>query len=494
MANDKNNINELVIDDDDPTAELETLSLKQLLPETGSDQSEVAAKTHGFQKQANTDNSAAITELEAELAERSEANDRLRFDMEQLRSKWQGLETEYKAREEITKQQNSVLEAIQAKLAKKSELLKQRNKSIKALKSEIRDRNSEYSKLQASIDDIAKAASKSPTDVPENEGTFLEEQAGQLVSNRILIRELRAQIERTNSYADELRQHLRESTEISNHAADNHEYLEAELAKANHKIGKLEQSIESETGTTAELRVEIEKIQDAHAEEIGIIRFELGEAQDTLTEQESVSQQLASDLIDTRSYRNDLEKMRIKSEESNQSKLEQLDRENRHLRRSVDDLKSNLELKSEAVNYFLCELAKKTQQIESLGEIEDVIDDIDDRVSEFIDEPVSTERDRVTRLLIGSVEGQELRFPLFKDRLTIGRTEQNDIQLKASYVSRRHAVIVTDGDRTRVIDWGSKNGVFVNSSRVTEHFLSNGDNVTIGTADFRYEERPKRDS
>ncbi|MDH3749670.1 MAG: FHA domain-containing protein, partial [Gammaproteobacteria bacterium] len=94
----------------------------------------------------------------------------------------------------------------------------------------------------------------------------------------------------------------------------------------------------------------------------------------------------------------------------------------------------------------------------------------------------------------GSIDGQELRFPLFKDRQTIGRTEQNDIQLKACYVSRRHAVIVTERDRARVIDWGSKNGVFVNSKRITEHFLQNGDIMTIGTADFRYEERPKRDA
>jgi hypothetical protein len=188
-----------------------------------------------------------------------------------------------------------------------------------------------------------------------------------------------------------------------------------------------------------------------------------------------------------------------KSEESNQSKLEQLDREIRNLRQSNEDLESKLETKSEAVNYLLGELARKTRKIESIGEIEEVIDEIDDRVSEHIDEPTIDEpsvyeRDRVTRVLIGSIDGQELRFPLFKDRLTIGRTEQNDIQLRASYVSRRHAVIVTDGDKTRVIDWGSKNGVFVNSSRITEHFLANGDTVTIGTADFRYEERPKRDS
>jgi len=494
MTNDKSNINELVIDDDDPTAELETLSLKQLSPGIDGDQLEVATKTHGFRNEANPDNSAEIAELESKLEARSETIGRLQFEMEQLRSKFQGLEKEYEAREEITRRQNSDIDAIQTKLAKKSKLLKKRNQSIKALRSEISERNSEYNSLQASIDDIAKAASESPGDVPGNETAFLEAQAGQLASNRILIRELRAQIERTDSYADELRQQLQSSTEISRHAADNHGHLEAELARANSRVGKLEKSIESETGTTAELRVIIEELQKAHAEEIRMIRFELGEAQDTVTENELVAEQLASDLIETRGYRDDLEKMLSKSEESNQSELERLDRENRKLRRSVEDLEGKLETKSEAVNYLLCELAKKTQQVESLGEIEDVIDEIDDRVSATIDEPLATERDRVTRVLIGSVEGQELRFPLFKNRLTIGRTDQNDIQLKASYVSRRHAVMVTDGEKTRVIDWGSKNGVFVNSSRITEHFLSNGDTVTIGTADFRYEERPKRDS
>jgi pSer/pThr/pTyr-binding forkhead associated (FHA) protein len=141
----------------------------------------------------------------------------------------------------------------------------------------------------------------------------------------------------------------------------------------------------------------------------------------------------------------------------------------------------------------LAELAKKSEQIDSIGDIEDVIQDIDNRMSERIDERTTKDKDRVTRVLIGTVDGQELRFPLFKNRLTIGRTEQNDIQLNATYVSRRHAVIVTDHDATRVIDWGSKNGVMVNSNRITEHFLKNGDTVTIGTADFRYEERPKRE-
>jgi pSer/pThr/pTyr-binding forkhead associated (FHA) protein len=100
----------------------------------------------------------------------------------------------------------------------------------------------------------------------------------------------------------------------------------------------------------------------------------------------------------------------------------------------------------------------------------------------------------MTRVLIGTIGDQLLRFPLFKNRLTIGRTKENDIQLKAGYVSRRHAIIQTDGDTTRIIDWGSKNGIHVNSRKISEHFLSHGDVVTIGNARFRYEERKKRDS
>jgi pSer/pThr/pTyr-binding forkhead associated (FHA) protein len=68
----------------------------------------------------------------------------------------------------------------------------------------------------------------------------------------------------------------------------------------------------------------------------------------------------------------------------------------------------------------------------------------------------------------------------------------NDIQLKAQYVSRRHAVVVTEDDHTRIVDWGSKNGIYVNGKRVSEKMLKNGDRVTVGTAEFRFEERPKR--
>ncbi len=101
--------------------------------------------------------------------------------------------------------------------------------------------------------------------------------------------------------------------------------------------------------------------------------------------------------------------------------------------------------------------------------------------------------DRTTRVLVGKVGDQVLRFPLFKDRLTIGRTTDNDIQLEAGYVSRRHAIVQTDDGMTRIIDWGSKNGIQVNGKKVSEHVLNDGDTIVVGNAHFRYEERRKRD-
>ena len=151
-------------------------------------------------------------------------------------------------------------------------------------------------------------------------------------------------------------------------------------------------------------------------------------------------------------------------------------------------------MKTETIHALLAEFGKKPQVLGAAKESDHTRADTDDAPSEEIARPraPAADKDRVTRVLIGSVEGRELQFPLFKDRLTIGRTEQNDIQLKAPYISRRHALIITEDDTTRVVDWGSKNGVFVNSRRVGEHFLKNGDIIAIGIAKFRYEERPKR--
>lgn len=295
---------------------------------------------------------------------------------------------------------------------------------------------------------------------------------------------LPAHVETVTLDVGSLRPKSKQRKSTVNEAAFSGEYLRTDLNRVTEQLHELQNSLTAEREANSRIRQDLERLESEHAEEIRMVRFELGEAQETVAQGELVAEQLASDLVDTRSFKDELEIMLNRSEIEHKEHIDQLENENRTLHREVSDSREKLEAKGDAVDCLLAELSKKSHEVDSVEEIEVVSSDIGDYPS--------TDRDRLSRVLIASINDQELRFPLFKDRLTIGRTKQNDIQLDASYVSRRHAVVVTDHHSTRVIDWGSKNGVFVNSKRITEHFLKNGDTVTIGTAEFRYEERPKR--
>jgi hypothetical protein len=59
---------------------------------------------------------------------------------------------------------------------------------------------------------------------------------------------------------------------------------------------------------------------------------------------------------------------------------------------------------------------------------------------------------------------ENYKFPTL---MRCSSTSDNDIQLNMQYISRRHAVITSDHGQTRVIDWESKNGVFINNVEVT---------------------------
>jgi hypothetical protein len=269
--------------------------------------------------------------------------------------------------------------------------------------------------------------------------------------------------------------------------------LQYDLTQATDRIAALKLVIADLNEQNAQLNTTLQSLHTSHAEEIRTIRFELGEAQSTLTQHELLTEQLASDLVVTRNYRVELENMLSATEENSNSRIEKLEKDNRVLRREISEARQKLETKNEAINCLISELAKKSHQVDVVEDLPSVMDQGASQVFGRGDSQIPTERDRITRVLVGSIDDQEVRFPLFKDRLTIGRTEHNDIQLKAAHISRRHAVIVSEGGATRVIDWGSKNGVFVNSTRITEHFLKNGDVVSVGTSEFRYEERAKRD-
>jgi pSer/pThr/pTyr-binding forkhead associated (FHA) protein len=65
-------------------------------------------------------------------------------------------------------------------------------------------------------------------------------------------------------------------------------------------------------------------------------------------------------------------------------------------------------------------------------------------------------------------------------RAIIGRTADNDLQIRSKFVSRHHAQIITTAKNCVVEDLNSTNGIFVRSQRVKHHELAEGDIIQLG--------------
>lgn len=89
--------------------------------------------------------------------------------------------------------------------------------------------------------------------------------------------------------------------------------------------------------------------------------------------------------------------------------------------------------------------------------------------------------------LVGSDRDSSLRFPLREGIQTIGRASDCDIALVSASVSKRHAQIELSGTQIHVRDLGSKNGTFVDETRV-EHpvALRDGARLRFGTLEVVY--------
>src|SRR5215475_4630722 len=89
--------------------------------------------------------------------------------------------------------------------------------------------------------------------------------------------------------------------------------------------------------------------------------------------------------------------------------------------------------------------------------------------------------------LILSLEGSVIReVALDKERVTIGRKPQNDIQIENLAVSGEHACIVTILNDSFLEDLGSTNGTLVNGNAIKKHILQNNDVIEIGKYKLKY--------
>ncbi len=307
MTNENNNINELVSDRNELPAELEAVTWQQSPSSTYQDAgTESDASTFDITKFADLDaqRSVAISELKSDLRSQSETISELQFDIEQVRAKRLGLETEIKAREEITADLNTELESARRALQRKDKLLQKRDLLIKSLK--VKSLEGQFRKhVTSSLGEADSARSD------------LAEHTGQLASRDRLVAELREQLQRTESYADGIRQQLHDHITSVDELQVSCDALQLSLTRANERRTHLEQAAKEQKMVNRELSDQLKESSDAHASEMRMLRFELGEAQETVAQHELVTEQLAMDLVDSRGFKVELERMLSVSETHN---------------------------------------------------------------------------------------------------------------------------------------------------------------------------------
>jgi general secretion pathway protein A len=77
-------------------------------------------------------------------------------------------------------------------------------------------------------------------------------------------------------------------------------------------------------------------------------------------------------------------------------------------------------------------------------------------------------------------------FALSLGRAIIGRTPDNDLQIRSKFVSRHHAQVVSSRDQSVVEDLNSTNGVYIKSKRVKRQELVDGDVIQLGEHKLLY--------
>ena len=82
-------------------------------------------------------------------------------------------------------------------------------------------------------------------------------------------------------------------------------------------------------------------------------------------------------------------------------------------------------------------------------------------------------------------------FKFIQGDMTIGRSMDNTVPLpKDKEISRRHAIIIQEGDKFVIRDRGSLNGTFVNDKPIEiSHQLKDGDIILVGVSTLKYQEK-----
>ncbi len=275
--------------------------------------------------------------------------------------------------------------------------------------------------------------------------------------------------------------------------------LETQLSEERESVTQLREELAGERKIIAELHRELESGQaetSVFEQKIRDLGSELQAAESLLNESQVTSQDQARLAEESRENLEILRKEHtelVKQRDELATQLAASEADIVLLKESKRELLQDVADQRELVGGLRDELAEKTAVIEShesdtrrLAELEQSIRSLDARLAQSTHrENLDLDRD-ITRLMVRVGGKQGVKYPLYKETMTIGRAADSDIQIRRQYISRHHARLRQDDGETFIEDLGSRNGVLVNATPVERQQLRNGDLVDIGRIQFKY--------
>lgn len=95
----------------------------------------------------------------------------------------------------------------------------------------------------------------------------------------------------------------------------------------------------------------------------------------------------------------------------------------------------------------------------------------------------------MAKVILITSDGRARQIELESPQITVGRSDQSDIVLQGTQVSRAHALLSSDHGVFSVRDLESSNGTFVNGLKVQRQKLRHQDVIRIGDYELRFLER-----
>lgn len=102
------------------------------------------------------------------------------------------------------------------------------------------------------------------------------------------------------------------------------------------------------------------------------------------------------------------------------------------------------------------------------------------------EQPAGTKDTPVSRILVLLDAERPIKYPLYKEVMTIGRADIADICISNGFLSRLHARVVSTPEGVFIEDIESKNGIRVNTKLTPRQELKHGDVIDLGRLRLRF--------